>query len=119
MERPFDIQERTYLFAKEVVLFCRALNGAHSVTRFISWQLLKAATSVGANMEEADAGQSKADFISKVAIARKEGRETAFWLRLIAETDPGMATKLAGLRDESDQIIAILTTIRRNAGGQP
>ena len=51
---PYNIQRRTFLFAAAVVTFCRDLTDAHPVTRKLSWQLLDAATSVGANMEEAD-----------------------------------------------------------------
>ena len=76
MEPPYDIQERTFAFAVQVVNFCRELSDAHPVSRRLSWQLLDAATSTGANMEEAGAGQSKPDFISKTAIARKEARES-------------------------------------------
>ena len=72
MDPPYDIQERTFVFAVQVANFCRELIAAHPVTRRLSWQLLDAATSIGANMEEADAGQSKRDFISKTAVARKE-----------------------------------------------
>ena len=58
------------------VTFCRRLNTADPVLRRLSWQLLDAGTSVGANLEEADAGQPKGDFIAKAAIARKESAET-------------------------------------------
>jgi four helix bundle protein len=66
---------------------------------------------VGANVEEAQAGQSKPDFISKISIATKEARETHYWLRLLAETEITPAAKLADLTDEANQLVAILTTI--------
>jgi four helix bundle protein len=118
-QRPYDIQERTFLFAKEVVEFCRSVTNAHPVTRQLSWQLLDAATSVGANMEEADAGQSKPDFISKIAIARKEGREAVFWLRLIAATDPVCRRSIPPLLDEAKQIAAIISSIKKGAESNP
>ncbi len=116
---PYDIQERTFLFAVRIVKFCRALTDAHPVTRKLSWQLLDSATSIGANMEEADGGQSKRDFISKTAIARKEGKETVFWLRLIEATDPAVRPRLAPLLDEASQIAAIISAIKRNAQTNP
>jgi hypothetical protein len=76
MSTPFNIQQRTFNFAVTVVNFCRGLTAAHPVTRRVGWQLLDAATSIGANMEEADAAQSHRDFVAKAAIARKESRET-------------------------------------------
>lgn len=112
---PYNIQKRTFLFATAVVKFCRGLTDAHPVTRKLSWQLLDAATSVGANMEEADGGQSKKDFIAKVGIARKESRETVFWLRLIAATDSRCRSAVSSLLDEAKQIRAIVTTIKKNA----
>jgi len=50
-------------------------------------QMVRSATSVGANVEEALAGQSRADFISKLSIARKEARESRYWLRLLIDTE--------------------------------
>jgi four helix bundle protein len=88
MTVPFDIQERSFLFACRIITFCRRLNTADPVLRRLSWQLLDAGTSVGANLEEADTGQTKRDFIAKAAIARKESAETRYWLRLIAFADP-------------------------------
>jgi four helix bundle protein len=119
METPYDIQERTFLFAVSVVDFCRGPACAHPVTRKLSWQLLDAATSVGANMEEADAGQSKPDFISKTAIARKEARETVFWLRLIAATDPACRHSVPHLLDEAKQLAGIIAAIKLKAERTP
>jgi four helix bundle protein len=83
-------------------------------------QLLRAGTSIGANVEEGQAGQSRADFIAKYSIACKEARETNYWLRLLVAADVLPVTKLEGLIDESSQLIAILTTIikktRSNSG---
>ena len=70
---------------------------------------------IGANLEEATAAQSKADFVSKCNIALKEARETHYWLRLFTETQVVSAERLSGLLKESDELIAILTTIVKNA----
>lgn len=119
MEPPYDIQARTFLFAVQIVNFCRGLTDAHPVTRKLSWQLLDAATSIGANMEEAHAGQSKKDFVAKTAIARKESRETVFWLRLILATDMRCRSLVPPLLDEAKQIRSIIAAIKKNAERNP
>lgn len=106
-----DICERTFHFGVRVVRLCQALDGKPGVSRTLASQLLRSGTSVGANVEEAQAGQSKADFTSKLAIACKEARETHYWLRLLAAADIVPSDRLQALQDEANQIIAILTTI--------
>jgi len=82
----------------------------------MSRQLMRAATSIGANLQEADAGQSRADFLSKCTISLKEAREALYWLRLLMATG-----KLDGsgeaLVHECDRIVAVITTIVRNTKG--
>jgi len=73
-----DICERTFLFAVESISLCRSLEKADSTTRTLGRQLIRSGISIGANVEEAQGGQSRADFISKYAIARKEARETHY-----------------------------------------
>jgi len=81
-----DIRERTFQFAVRIVKLCQHLDQKPAVPRTLSNQLLKAGTSVGANVEEAQGGQSRSDFISKNAIALKEGAKLIFgcvcWLLL-------------------------------------
>ena len=81
--KPRDIKERTFAFALEIVRLCRTLDGKRGPARTLGRQLLRSGTSIGANVEEAQAGQSQADFISKYNIALKEARETIYWLRLL------------------------------------
>ena len=81
------------------------------VGEVLSRQLLRSGTSIGANLEEAMAGQSKADFVSKCNIALKEARETHYWLRLFKENKVVSAERLSELTKESNELIAILTTI--------
>ena len=112
---PYDIQERAFEFAASVVRLCHRLSDAHPVTRRLSWQLLDAGTSVGANLEEADAGQTKPDFRSKIAVARKECFDAHFWLRLIVVSEARLEPVTAPLLDEARQLKAILTTIKKNS----
>ena len=68
-DKPMDIRERAFAFAVRVIRLCQHLDTNPGVSKTISKQLLRSGTSVGANLEEARAGQSKADFINKNAIA--------------------------------------------------
>ena len=111
---PPDICKRTFEFATRVVKLCQALDEKPGVSRILAGQLLRSGTSIGANVEEAQGGQSKADFVSKLAIACKEARETHYWLRLFAETNVVPEQKLNPLIDEANQLVAILTTIIKN-----
>ena len=77
-----DLLNRTFLFDVAVIKFLRTLPDTSDL-KIIKYQLVKAATSIGANYEEAQAGSSKADFINKVDISLKEARESNYWLRLI------------------------------------
>ena len=77
----------------------------------LSRQLLKAGTSIGANIEEALAGQSRADFLSKMSIASKEAREFNYWLRLIRDSNFLEDRHVDPLLAESSKIIRMLTSI--------
>jgi four helix bundle protein len=114
-EIPFDIRERTFQFAPNIVNFCLELERQPGVNWAVSKQLLRSGTSIGANVEEGQAGQSKADFISKYSIARKETRETNYWLRLISATGLSKNPEIGSLLDETNQLTKILTTIIKNA----
>ena len=106
-----DIPERTFAFARRVVLLCRELDASPGVPRTLAGQLLRSGTSIGANVEEAQASQSKADFISKYSIACKEARETLYWLRLLAAAAILPEERLAGLKSECNELVSILTSI--------
>lgn len=108
---PKDIRVRTFEFALRIIKLCNELNRKPGVCRDISRQLLKAGTSVGANTEEAQAAQSKPDFISKNSIALKEARETHYWLRLLIAANVMPENRLAELRDEAEEIKRILGSI--------
>ena len=103
--------ERTFEFARRVVMLCRTLDQAPGVSRTLANQLLRSGTSIGANVEEGQGSQSRADFIAKYAIACKEARETNYWLRLLAASEILPGSQLKNMIDESNQLIAILTTI--------
>ena len=108
---PAKITDRTFDFAIEIVATCQALDSKPGVRRILGRQLLRSGTSIGANVEEAQAGQSRADFISKCSIALKECRETVYGLRLLAVHKLAESERLKQLRQEADEICRILGTI--------
>jgi len=114
MNQPkYDLPEWTFNFARRVVNLCQILDKTPGVSRTLANQLLRSGTSIGANVEEAQAGQSRLDFINKFSIARKEARETHYWLRLVAATELIPEPSLTELLDEANQLVAILTTVIR------
>jgi four helix bundle protein len=119
-KQPRDLRERTFEFARRVVKLCQRLDQTPGVSRTLANQLLRAGCSVGANVEEGQASQSRADFISKYSIACKEARETHYWLRLLAAADVTPIDRLSSLIEEANQLVAILTTIvkRTRANGR-
>ena len=94
-----------------MVLLCRVLDGRPGVPRTLAGQLLRSGTSIGANVEQAQASQSEADFVSKYSIACKEARETRYWLRLLAATEMLPESRLRDLLNEYNELVAILTSI--------
>jgi len=102
------IEEKSFQFSLSIIKLVKDLktNKEHIFAN----QLLRSSTSIGANVAEAGAGQSKKDFISKMAIASKEARETRYWLKLIKEANLSQL-ELSEYLDEIDQIIKILTKI--------
>ena len=82
----YDLEERTFQFAKAVRLFVKTL--PKTIANIEDGkQLVKASGSVGANYREANEALSKKDFVMRIKISRKEGKESAYWLRLIKETN--------------------------------
>ena len=81
------------------------------VARTLSQQIIRSGTSIGANVEEAQGGQSRADFLAKIFIALKEARETLYWLKLLIAAGIVETAKLKELTLEANEIVAILTSI--------
>jgi len=112
---PYDICERTFQLALRVVRLCMRLEVSWGTLGVLAKQLLRSGTSVGANLEEGQAAQSRADFVSKYSIARKEAREANYWLRLISASETSNDADIPPLIGETREIIKILTTIIKNA----
>lgn len=82
----YDLEERTFQFAKRIIKFCKKLKRTTENLKLID-QIVRAAGSVGANYIEANEALSKKDFIMRIKISRKESKESNYWLRLIVETN--------------------------------
>lgn len=108
-----DIHVRIYYFVIAVLLLIKKLPKDPGNT-IITFQLTKSATSMGANDKEADGTTTSKDFIHKYSIVRKEGKETEYWLHIIADTNPSLIKETSILLAECSQIIKIVTAIIYN-----
>ncbi|HEU5086948.1 MAG TPA: four helix bundle protein [Roseiflexaceae bacterium] len=109
--RSNSVQEKSFAFALNIIQLYKKL--AEQLEYVISQQLLRAGTSIGANIEEAQAAQSRKDFLSKMAIAAKEARETRYWLRLLEESQLvsiDVSAELAAVNELVRMLTAIVKT---------
>jgi four helix bundle protein len=106
----YDIHERIYTFIVQIIKAVNILPKTPS-NQIISQQLLRSATSVGANDQEADGTLTKKDFIHCYTLVRKEMKETIFWLRLIEDTNHELKSKTEVLISEGKELNAIISSI--------
>ncbi len=106
------IQNKSFDFSLKIIELYRFLKEQKEF--IISKQILKSGTSIGANIEESLAGQSKKDFISKMTIANKEARETRYWLRLLEKSNL-VSYDYNWYLTEIESIINILTSIIKSS----
>jgi four helix bundle protein len=116
-EKPRDLKPRTKAFALRVIRMYSKLPKNDAVAQVLGRQVLRSGTAVGANYREASRGRSKAEFISKIGDCLKEIEETEYWLELLVESGCVTPNRMADLLDETRQLIAIFTTINKNAKG--
>ncbi|MCI6297618.1 MAG: four helix bundle protein [Clostridiales bacterium] len=108
------IEEKSFQFAVRIVKLCRYL--CDEKKEFIlSKQLLRAGTSIGANIAESQQAQSRPDFISKLCIALKEASETNYWLRLLRATDYLSETEYRTMIVQCKELERLLTSILKSA----
>jgi four helix bundle protein len=103
------VREKSYAFALRVIGLARLLRKEKEYE--LAGQLLRSGTSIGANVEEAQAAQSRPDFVAKMSIAAKEARETHYWLRLLRDSKTGPPADVSALLGEADELIRLLTAI--------
>ena len=111
-KKPKDIRKRTFEYSLRAIKLYQSLQeGKDSAGWVISKQYLRSATAVGANMEEAQAGESRKDFIHKCSISLKEAKESLYWLRLLAESGIIAAKWVEPLILETEELVAVIAKI--------
>ena len=117
MNKPFDIRERSFLFACDAVLAFP--DGRLEPRTLRIWlQCVSAATSGGAHLEEAEAASSRAHFVTLNRGALRELREARYWLRIIRATKLSGHEQVSGLLEEASELVAIVTTIVKTASAK-
>jgi four helix bundle protein len=111
------IEEKAFRFAKNIIQFVTSLDKGE-IKFVLGKQLLRSGTSIGANIEEARGGLSKPDFTHSMNVAKKEARETLYWLKLFSEFDSTNKEKLKQLILECDELMRMLTAIVKTSQGK-
>ena len=109
------IVEKSFEFAVRIVNLYKYLVNEHK-DYTISRQLLRCGTSIGANVSEAQRGQSKADFTAKMNIALKEANETLYWIKLLYRTDYLSKTQYDSIHADAEVILSLLVSICKTSG---
>ena len=106
----YDLEERTARFGEDIIDFVKTLP-INPINNELISQIVKSGTSVGANYMEADGAESKKDFRHKIAICKKEAKETKHWLRMIAKANPDRKEKCKELWSEAQELTLIFSSI--------
>ena len=106
----YDLEERTAQFGEDIIKLCKTVR-QDVINRPILTQLVRSATSVGANYMEANSASSKKDFKHKIFICKKECQETKHWLRMAATCIPENAGALRNLWKEAQELTLIFGRI--------
>jgi len=110
----YDLEERTAKFGESIIVFCREVKYNPTVSPLIN-QLVRSATSIGANYMEANGASSKKDFINKIFICKKEAQETKHWLRMLSSALPEKADVLRVFWKEAQELTLIFQKISSTA----
>lgn len=108
--KKYDLLERTAIFGENIIEFAKTIK-KDEINRPLVNQIIRSGTSIGANYCEADAGESKKDFRHKLAVCRKEAKETMYWLRMIAKTELDKKAACRELWKECQQLVFIFSSI--------
>lgn len=107
------IQTKSYAFAVRIIKLYQHLS-AEKKEYVLSKQILRCGTSIGANVEEAIGGQSRADFVSKMSITYNEARETCYWLHLLKDTDYLIISQFDSLYTDTEELCKIIGAIQKS-----
>ena len=108
--RNYDLEERTAVFGESVIEFSKKIP-RNPITISLISQLVRAATSVGANYCEADNACSRKDFVNKISLCRKESRESKHWLRMVAKATPSFENETKNYMNEARELNLIFASI--------
>jgi four helix bundle protein len=106
----YDLEERTAKFGENIIIFCKSI-AQDTITRPLINQLIRSATSIGANYCEANNASSRKDFKNKIFICKKETQETKHWLRMLATCALDKKTKMRKLWQEAHELSLIFQKI--------
>lgn len=112
-EKKYDLEERTTIFAQNILELSKKMPKTITTTPLIS-QLIRSATSIGANYTEANGASSKKDFRNKIFICKKEAKETMYWLRLLSKIGRECNHPYMDYWREARELALIFSTIARN-----
>lgn len=112
MKKNNILQQKSFDFAIRIVNLYRYLK-EEKKEYILSKQLLRAGTSIGANVEEAIGGQSEKDFFSKLSIAYKEARETHYWIRLLTKTNYLQKEETLSILEDTEELLKIIGSIQK------
>ena len=108
--KKYDLEERTAVFGENVIEFSKKIK-LNVINNSLISQLIRAATSIGANYCEADGAESKKDFKHKIAICKKESKETKHWLRMMSKNNPKLKENCRKLWQEAQELTLIFSSI--------
>jgi four helix bundle protein len=106
----YDLEGRTAMFGEKVIEFVKLLP-RNEINRPLISQVIRSSTSIGANYLEADGAESKKDFQHKIALCKKESKETRHWLRMLAKANPDFKQEMRILWQEAKELSLIFSSI--------
>ena len=109
----YDLEERTAKFGENIIKFVKTLP-YNDFNRPLISQLIRSATSIGANYMEANQASSNKDFKNKIRISQKEANETKHWLRMVGVSNPDKAVECKKLSQEAHELTLIFAKISRS-----
>jgi four helix bundle protein len=110
LSNKYNLEDRTAKFGEDVIDFCKSIN-QDAISKPIISQLIRSATSIGANYMEANGASSKQDFKNKIFICKKESQETKHWLRMITKANPEKTEQTRKLWKECQELVMIFQKI--------
>ncbi len=110
----YPLEKRTTVFGKKIILFCKKIE-KNTLIKPLQQQLIRSATSIGANYQEANGSYSKKEFRHKILLCKKESMETKYWIELIAHSDEMYKNELRMLWLEAHELTLIFSKIAKSS----